>query len=204
MEELFQLKWSNAFSVGNELIDEHHQTLFKIINHFEKEILKDNKDIEAIAVLFDDLKNYTLMHFGFEEDLMASRRYKAVMEHKELHLYLKNRILHYELLLKNKQPVDLSEVVHFLQKWIIHHVLVEDKKYSHMDGIVRKGMEQDIAWSDEWLVGDADIDKQHQFIFDVYLKIKNHELVDMQEIVEPVVGHINRHFESEEKNYSSN
>ncbi|MBC8269820.1 MAG: hemerythrin domain-containing protein, partial [Rhodospirillaceae bacterium] len=63
------INWSDQLATGLDDVDVQHRKLIDIINKLAGLQACDAASDELIAV-YDDLKNYTLYHFGYEEDLM--------------------------------------------------------------------------------------------------------------------------------------
>lgn len=68
-----QIEWNDSFSVGNELMDAHHQIFFRMTNEFNKLIGKN--DLDAIKEYISFLIEYITMHLSAEEELMLQANY---------------------------------------------------------------------------------------------------------------------------------
>ncbi len=124
------VSWSPLFSVKNAHIDHQHKRLFEIVNEFHSAYkAKENRDY--IFSILNRLISYTEEHFQDEEKLMRASGCPADL--------LENHIKEHEKLIedifqlnsdlvagKNKS---LSELERFFDKWLIQHVLEEDKQY---------------------------------------------------------------------------
>ena len=64
------LIWSNDLSVGLDSIDEQHKVLVSLINELHSAMKARRSHSELLDVI-DNLKNYTVTHFGYEEELFA-------------------------------------------------------------------------------------------------------------------------------------
>ncbi len=122
------LLWDPSFSVGNELIDLHHQKLFELIAMFNGKIAYA-QEREKMLAIFEDLKQYTLMHFKAEEKFMASLNFSDLEVHIKSHQDLVRRIDEFQSKMDQMQEVHLREVSKFLKEWIVIHVLHEDMQF---------------------------------------------------------------------------
>ncbi len=124
------VNWSPLFSVKNPHIDQQHKRLFDIVNEFHSAYrAKENKDY--IFSVLNRLIKYTEEHFEDEERLMRASGCpqdlleKHVKEHEKLivEIFELNNELH------DGKTKTLNELERFFDKWLINHVLEEDKKY---------------------------------------------------------------------------
>ena len=96
------LQWKEEYEVGVAEIDEQHQKLIDIANRvyelMRNELALDKYD--QIVEILQELKEYTVYHFHFEEGLMQKAKYKKRFSHKLLH----------QEFLAQVEAVDLSAV----------------------------------------------------------------------------------------------
>ncbi len=122
------ITWSEDYSVNIREIDSQHKKLVKLINLLHKET--DEKDLhKTVGDTLDELIKYAVYHFSFEESLFAQYSYPEtrvhIRAHTDLIAQIKNFLNKYNFS-GNVFPIDLID---FLQKWLIDHILEEDKKY---------------------------------------------------------------------------
>lgn len=129
-----QLKWSEKYSVGNEMIDIQHKMLFSIINELSYHITSGD-GLNRIEEVLEKMSIYASMHFRTEEDLLFKANYDELGKHKVYHESFKKEILHAtQNLISNKHMDTVVEVHKFLQSWLTSHILDEDVKYcKHLD-----------------------------------------------------------------------
>ncbi len=116
------MKWSLEYSVGIRNIDEEHKKLFEIISSIE-----DSKAISVIEVL-KSMVEYSKKHFSSEETYMKKIYYPQLDYHVQLHRQFEEQIIKYLTALKKGDELDLKNIRNFLEKWLINHILKEDKK----------------------------------------------------------------------------
>jgi len=137
------LPWSDSYSVGDAVIDQHHQMILFFANQFIKKVAMDSFKDKEVLELFDNLKNYTLMHFKFEEDLMNKFCYLTTKDHKTYHQKIVQNILDFEIRFKKGEETAPQEIAEFLKEWIVIHILNEDQNLvKDMKTIAEKGKDK--------------------------------------------------------------
>lgn len=125
-------KWRDSFSCNIKAIDDQHKKLFALgakLNDLVSQ--QDDFDhYDEIVDILNELKEYTIYHFGYEEELMEKYHYEEVERHKKEHKAFINKIT--ELLNKNidedQREVKMDMVI-FIADWIEKHILHTDQKY---------------------------------------------------------------------------
>ncbi len=121
------LTWSSTYSVSVKEIDEQHKKLIDLIN-FLHDSMKEGKGKEAIGTVLNELANYTVFHFNYEEALMRKYNYAKLSEHKKEHDFLVIQVKQLIEDLKNGKQVLSIELMNFLKEWLIKHILNTDKQ----------------------------------------------------------------------------
>lgn len=132
------LTWNDDFSVNNEELDSHHKRLFSILNSLYAECLKT--DIEGcVGPKLDELLAYADYHFKAEERYMRQIEYFEIDDHIEMHSGFAYRL---DEMKQIPHPTELEltrELIVFIGKWLLNHVLAEDRKYAdHASQYLRK------------------------------------------------------------------
>ena len=130
-------EWKDEYSVGIESIDQQHRKLINLINLLQTATTYSTGggyEREALNELVD----YTVSHFGYEEELMEKYDYPDFEPHKKQHQKMidtVNRILD-----QYEQNPDLAmrDAHQFLKDWLIQHINGTDKQYS--DFLISKGV----------------------------------------------------------------
>jgi len=125
-------KWKEAFSCSIPEIDKQHIKLFEIGSElYSIATSKDGLDhYDEIMGILNELKNYTVEHFKYEEIFMAEHNYPGFLEHKREHKNFISKILE----LENKEIDDNQskvtlDIIEFIATWIQNHILKNDHKY---------------------------------------------------------------------------
>jgi hemerythrin len=121
--------WSSKYSVANEELDSHHKHLFDIFNKCYDGCLNKDKVIN-LSLLVEELVSYTNHHFHAEEQYMKSIKYFDIDKHISEHRSFSTRISKYHHHNELNEAVVSKEIVLHLWKWLIDHVMTEDKRYS--------------------------------------------------------------------------
>ena len=125
------LQWKEEYEVGVAEIDEQHQKLIDIANRvyelMRNELALDKYD--QIVEILQELKEYTVYHFHFEEGLMQKARYKKRFSHKILHQEFLAQVEAVDLSAVDENQDDyLIRIMDFIANWLIEHIVGEDKK----------------------------------------------------------------------------
>jgi hemerythrin len=125
------IQWNDDFTIGVKAIDEQHKRLFDIANRayqlLRNELVLDKYD--QIVDIFEELKDYTVYHFTYEERYMAEIGYKKLLSHKVYHDDFIEKVKDIDF---NKVDQDqeqyLTGILDFVVHWIKDHILGVDKK----------------------------------------------------------------------------
>lgn len=129
-----ELKWSEKYAIGNEIIDIQHKMLFTIVNDLNHQIL-NNTAIEHIEETLEKMSAYAVMHFRTEEDLLFKSEYGDYQEHRKHHDDFKKKIMKTaQDIIENKNMNTVIDIHRYLTDWLNNHILSEDVKYrEHID-----------------------------------------------------------------------
>lgn len=130
-----RIEWTDKFSVGVELFDEHHKHLIGIVNDLLHHLDKGakDKDHEIVKETLAKLIEYMDFHCKKEEEVLVETEYPYLEDHTNSHKELNNRLLDYATNVKI-QSVPISLVTALLQDWLVEHILKIDKEYgSHLN-----------------------------------------------------------------------
>ena len=110
------IQWKESYRLGIEEIDEQHKKLFEIANR-AYELLKNDfvtDKYDRIVDIIEELKDYAVYHFSFEEKYMASIKYRKLFSHKVIHDDFIAKINEVDL-----DNVDESQDEYLLGSWIL-------------------------------------------------------------------------------------
>ena len=125
------LQWKEEYEVGVAEIDEQHQKLVAIANHVY-ELMRNDLALDKydqIVEILQELKEYTVYHFQYEEGLMQKAAYKKRFSHKILHQEFLAQVEAVDLsAVDENQEEYLIRIMDFIANWLIEHIVGEDKK----------------------------------------------------------------------------
>ena len=135
------LKWNDDYSVNNEELDSHHRKLISILNGLYDECLKADTD-DCTGLKLDELLAYADYHFKAEEQYMRLIQYFEIEAHIELHNGFAFKLEELKRIPHLSQLELTKELITFIGKWLLNHVLKEDRKYAdHAAALLEPGRE---------------------------------------------------------------
>ena len=120
------IKWASDLDTGILVIDNQHKRIVEYINKLIDAQVTHDK--EQISNVLNELIDYTLSHFTFEESLMEEARYPFIKAHKRVHQLFVKRIGDYVQRFKMGEDIT-DELLNTLQAWLINHIKSDDNDY---------------------------------------------------------------------------
>ncbi|WP_291328994.1 bacteriohemerythrin [Desulfovibrio sp. UCD-KL4C] len=134
------IKWNDSLLLGIDEIDSQHKQLVKLINLLNG-AMSQSKGNNVLAEIFKELREYTVNHFEFEEDMLEKHGYEDIAQHKEIHVDLVAQVIKFENDFKSNKIAISSELMTFLKHWLTEHIKGIDTKYVPT---IKKAMEQSL------------------------------------------------------------
>jgi hemerythrin-like metal-binding protein len=122
------IAWNETFSVGVESIDAQHRRLFEIAARLD-EALARHRSQRVMKPIMAELIAYVGEHFAFEEMMMEQAGYPDLDRHRAQHRRLLRKVEHFRNELCREHHRVGPDVSRFLQSWLVHHVIEDDKAY---------------------------------------------------------------------------
>ena len=122
------MKWDESFSVQNTEMDKQHQKLFELLNNLNQAMEK-GKGRETLPEIFNDLVQYTRVHFSAEETLLQKHNYPDLSIQKQQHQVLIAQISKLQEKFSSGDFSSSLETRDFLNHWLIDHIKGHDQKY---------------------------------------------------------------------------
>lgn len=120
------LEWTAELNTGISVIDQQHMRLIDYINELEH--ARDGGDRAKVGSVLNELVDYTLSHFAFEESLLEEAGYRFIGPHKKVHSLFVRRIDEYKQ--RFEAGEDVAEEIHqLLSSWIVNHIKRDDADY---------------------------------------------------------------------------
>ncbi len=121
------MDWSKDYEIGIKVVDQQHEKLLNMINKLEGSIGKENV-LKVMGDILRDLVDYVKFHFQDEEKVMKRISYPDLERHKKLHEELVDQVTEILIKIKKGEVITASELMGFLQRWLLDHIMAEDKK----------------------------------------------------------------------------
>jgi hemerythrin len=121
------MTWQERFRLGVVPIDVQHRVLMDLTNKLHKAAAA-GEDSRNIQCAMDELMNYVLFHFAFEEKLMADNGYPEFEEHRHMHEELLDQFRALQADVAENRLALNDRVMNFLQGWLIHHIVSSDRE----------------------------------------------------------------------------
>lgn len=125
--ELFA--WTADLALNINSIDDQHKRLVQLINKLHK-AMKERRSKETMLAIVDELKNYTVTHFKFEENLFAKHGYPETKSHIAQHHKFVDQVIAFEEGLKSGKVTVTMDVMRFLKEWLLKHINGTDRAYA--------------------------------------------------------------------------
>jgi len=142
------ISWSDELSVGLQEIDEQHKILINLINRLFNEAILYKADKTVISAILEELVQYTIVHFAVEESLFRIFDYPDAETHQVHHDKLKQEVSSFQKKFAGGAVIDI-ELMNFLRKWLTHHIMMDDKKYTPF--FLEKGLKAKWTKQRSWM-----------------------------------------------------
>lgn len=129
------LDWNSDLETGIQVIDKQHQRIIDYINKLYH--AQQYHSREEVGTVLDELVDYTLSHFAFEESLMEEAGYPFINAHKKVHQLFVRRVGDYQQRFKMGEDI-ADELLNTLRAWLVNHIKNDDQDYTED---VRNNME---------------------------------------------------------------
>lgn len=124
---MFYIVWDASLNTGIDSIDIQHRQIVDYINQLHTAI--DVNDQAAISDVLDQVVNYTLTHFSFEEQLMERASYPLYDAHRAVHQSFTKRMHDYHRRLSQGEDVG-RRLLADLRVWLTNHIKNDDRDYA--------------------------------------------------------------------------
>lgn len=122
------ITWSTSLSVNIAEIDRQHQKLIQMINQLNDSMTKTVPK-ETLSGIIKGLVDYTVVHFGFEEDYFDRFGYPDKDAHKREHQEFVRKVVDFRDQFDSGRLFISMEIMDFLKNWLVNHIQGTDKKY---------------------------------------------------------------------------
>ncbi len=132
------IEWTSDLDTGIQVIDNQHKRIVEYINKLDD--TRVTHDLEQISIVLNELVDYTLSHFTFEESLMEEAGYPFIRGHKRVHQLFVKRVGDYVQRFKMGEDIT-DELLNTLKAWLINHIRSDDSDYVELVRTNLQGMD---------------------------------------------------------------
>ncbi len=122
------MPWSSEFSLSIPEIDRHHKQLVQMVNLLYR-AMRQQRGRNEVGRILNDLAEYTVFHFQFEEALFEKYQYPEQEAHKTSHKALVANVLEFQNSFTQGKSTVTLELMEFLTDWLKTHILKADNAY---------------------------------------------------------------------------
>ncbi|MFZ6046527.1 bacteriohemerythrin [Pseudomonas sp. CR3202] len=120
------LEWESDLDTGIDVIDGQHKRIVEMINALHAAQVEQDK--AAVARVIEEVVDYTLSHFAFEEALLEDAGYRFSRAHKKVHELFIRRVN--VLRTRHEAAEDVAdELKGLLGRWLFNHIRNDDANY---------------------------------------------------------------------------
>ena len=121
------IEWNDDLNTDIQVIDSQHKRIVEYINALDD--VKQSHDRDEVGRVLNELVDYTLSHFAFEESLMEDAGYPFINGHKMVHELFVKRVGDFQTRFKMGEDV-AEELLTALRSWLINHIKSDDNDYA--------------------------------------------------------------------------
>ena len=121
------IQWTDDLNTDIQVIDSQHHRIVDYINTLDD--IKDTHDRDQVEKVLNELVDYTLSHFAFEESLMEDAGYPFINGHKRVHELFVKRVGDFQQRFKMGEDI-AEELLAVLKSWLINHIRSDDNDYA--------------------------------------------------------------------------
>jgi hemerythrin len=123
------IKWGPELEIGIPVIDSQHARIVEYINIVDE--VQHTHNQEQLLNVLNELVDYTLSHFAFEESLMEEAGYPFVKAHSKVHQLFIRRVEDFQTRAVAGEDIT-TELLTVLKTWLVNHIKRDDKDYSDL------------------------------------------------------------------------
>lgn len=120
------LKWTSDLETGISVIDHQHRRIVDYINQLHHAI--EHSDRDEVGEVLEQLVEYTMSHFAFEEDLQEEAGYPFVKAHKRVHDLFTRKMSDFQNRFELGEDI-ARPLLTTLRTWLINHIQRDDADY---------------------------------------------------------------------------
>jgi len=122
------MAWHERYQTGIIPIDIQHHILMDLTNRLHTAATSAGNSAD-VSQAMEELLEYTIFHFTYEERLMAKSGYPALEEHRRSHDALLEQLNAIQKDIAEQRLRLDARVMNFLQGWLTNHIVSGDRHY---------------------------------------------------------------------------
>ncbi len=122
------MPWGQKFVFGIDAVDDQHKKLVSLINQLHK-AMKTQKGSQQSGDILKELADYTVYHFGCEEELFEKYSYPEALEHTKIHKDLIDKVAGFKTQFDEGKASLTMDLMDFLTDWLSTHIMITDRKF---------------------------------------------------------------------------
>ncbi|WP_421902457.1 bacteriohemerythrin [Maridesulfovibrio sp.] len=122
------LMWSDSLSVSIAEIDEQHKGLVEMVNRVHDLLVSGESARPQVLEVIEDMRRYSVEHFGTEERYMDQYEYPEAPAHKLKHQEFIDKVTEIESGCAAGTCVLTMDILNYLSEWLVTHINDTDKK----------------------------------------------------------------------------
>jgi len=119
--------WTEQLNTGIEVIDQQHRRIVEYINQLEDARSGGHPRAEIFYII-NELVDYTVSHFAFEESMQEEAGYPFAKSHKKVHETFAQRVSEYQARFNAGEDVTKA-LSSLLVTWLFNHIKRDDVDY---------------------------------------------------------------------------
>ncbi|QAZ68141.1 bacteriohemerythrin [Solidesulfovibrio carbinolicus] len=123
------LQWDDSLATHISEVDRQHQVLVRMICDLH-EAMRSGKGKHQLEAILEELQNYAVDHFGYEEKLMEQYKYPGYLNHRKEHEAFVDKVIAFGNDFRENRAALTTEVMNFLKNWLVGHIKGTDQKYA--------------------------------------------------------------------------
>jgi hemerythrin len=120
------MEWTQDLDTGIGVIDEQHKRIVEYINELDTANRIGN--LAGINHVLENLLDYTITHFEFEEELQEKANYPFLKAHQRVHEIFMKRVSTFRDRATKGENV-APELLSMLNVWLANHIKGDDRDY---------------------------------------------------------------------------
>lgn len=163
--------------IGVPEIDAEHRKLFELIAGINTAVKGNDDPITNAMLLLNELKQYAVSHFAHEEAYMERINDPELPRQKKEHAAFIEKVNSYSYadVTNESAKVIILELLEFLSKWLMGHILGSDILIGQIKQTVKPAIP---VFDASFRTGITLIDDEHKVLFDIIGKI--HETIQKE------------------------